>query len=310
MRGSGNRGTGVPVGRRLLTAVASVGLVPLLVTACSGAQTSHDASRSPSRSAAAPRPDPHTADPDPGHLVPGDCFNANRTTLAGGIGKQKPIRIVPCTQPHLAEVFGRFTYVGGAYPAGGKTQVIADLDCANLATGYDMDSWTIDPVSDPTRSFLPTRAQWAAGDLDGICYWVPRAGPTTGRLRRDETTLTADQYTYLDASDRPESALGLSPSAQGDDSQHAYRSWAAGVADSLAAERQLLDNHLWPAPAQGPVNALIQRLDVMTQLWRAASQSASDSDVKRGLRPLLAQTSTPQEQAVRSALGLATAHRR
>ena len=285
--------------------------MPFALAACAATHTSDvDTTRSPSPSATTavtPRPDPHTADPGPAHLVAGDCFDADPKTLAGGVRRQQTISIVPCAKPHLAEVFGRFTYVGGPYPEGNQAKDIADLDCATLATGYDMDSWTVGPTADPVRSFLPGRAQSAAQQfLAGICYWAPRAAPTTGRLRHDKATLTPDQYAYLDAADRPESALADSPDVRGSGDPNAYRTWAAGVADTYQAEAQLLTSRHWTVPAQGPVNALVQRIGVVAQLWRTASQSPSESDIKRGTGALLAQTTVSQEKAARAALGLAT----
>jgi hypothetical protein len=298
-------------GRRTVAAAARGVLVPLALTACVscsvvGTSGGDTGSGSPASSAGTPSANPHTADPDPRDLVLGDCFTADRTTLLGGVLPPGPVHIVPCTRPHLAEVFGRFTYVGGPYPVVAKVGIIAALDCANLATQYDMDSWTLDPAADPARSFLPSRAQWTAGDLDGVCFWAPAAGLTTGSLRRDQTTLPPDQYAYLDAADRPESALAESPQVQGEDDLVSYQNWTAGVADSFTAEAQLLSNHHWPARAQAPVDALVRRLGTTAPLWRTASQSPFMSEMERRLPTAQAQTTTAEEQAVRAAIGLTT----
>ncbi|MBM9435936.1 hypothetical protein [Actinacidiphila bryophytorum] len=203
-------------------------------------------------------------------------------------------------------MFGKFIVAGSDYPPTPTWGPTADIDCGNLAPQYDMDSWTLAPSVAPVHAFLPTRAQWAAGDHSGVCYWVPAPGPTTASLRHDQTTLTPDQYAYLDAAQRPESALAETPQKWEETGLDNYRNWAGGVADSLTTETQLLKNHHWPVPAQGPTNALLQRLDTLTPLWRNASQTASLTALKSAVRSAEAQTTTPQEHAVRAALGLPT----
>jgi hypothetical protein len=204
-------------------------------------------------------------------------------------------------------VFGRFVVAGSDYPPTPDWGPTAESDCGNLAPRYDMDSWTLAPSVAPVRSFLPTRDQWATGDHSGVCYWVPAPGPTAGRLRHDETTLTPDQYAYLDAAQRPESALAESPQRWGENDPDSYRNWAAGVTDSLTAEAQLLKNHHWPVPAQGPANALLQRLATLIPLWHNASLVVSLPGLKSAVRSAEAQTTTSQERALRAALGLTTA---
>lgn len=299
--------------RRVSRAAAAALLVPLALASCQGAAPHHQ-HRTAAPTASTPAPNPHTADPDPRHLALGDCFTADRTlTLIGATMPLAPVHIVPCTQPHTAEVYGRFTYYQGRlpYPAADKLTDVAEGDCENLVTAYDMDSWTLSPTVDLARSLLPTRAEWAAGDQDIICYWVPRGGsPTTTVLRHDKTSLRPDQYTYLDAADRPESALATTPRSQGEDDLSSYQLWAAGVADSFTTEAQLLDGHHWPASAQGPANALLQRVRALAAQWRDASESASPTGIKRTTHTLQGENSVPQERAVRQALGLATTRAR
>jgi len=298
--------------RRVVAVVARVGaasLVLVLVAGCSGAKGggSGAASASRARTTASHRRPVPAPDPDPRHLVLGDCFTADHVTLRGGIGATGAVHVVACDRPHDAEVFGRFIVAGPDYPPAPTWGPTADVDCGNLAPQYDMDSWTLAPSVAPVRSFLPTRDQWAAGDHSGVCYWVPAPGPTAGRLRHDKTTLTPDQYAYLDAAQRPESALAETPQRWGETSPDSYREWAGGVADSLTTEAQLLENHHWPVPAQGPAGALLQRLATLTPLWRDASRTVSPAGLKSALRSAEAQTTTSQERAVRAALGLTTA---
>ncbi|BBA97468.1 hypothetical protein RVR_3231 [Actinacidiphila reveromycinica] len=296
--------------RRASTAAAAALLVPLALASCQGSAPSPH--QRPTTAAPTPTPDPHTADPDPRHLALGDCFTADRTSLLsdGRSPLLGLVHIVPCTSPHDAEVYGRFTYSGDSYLPAAKLRDIGAYDCTNLTTVYDMDSWTVSPTRDLARSLLPTRAEWAAGDQDIICYWVARDGRSDVSLRRDETTLDPDQYAYLDAADRPESALAVDPASQGESDLPSYQLWAGGVADSLTTETQLLRRRTWPARARGPVDALLKRVDTLAARWHDASQDSTPASVRRDTRALVGEDSLPQERAVRQALGLATARAR
>lgn len=297
--------------RRVVAVVARVGAAALtlaLIAGCSGAKGGDpgSASATGARTTASSRGAVPTSDPDPRHLILGDCFTAGRVTLKGGIGAPGTVHVVPCDRPHHAEVFGRFIVAGSDYPTTRSWGPTADIDCGNLAPQYDMDSWTLAPSAAPVRYFLPTRDQWAAGDHSGVCYWVPAPGPAASSLRHDRSTLTPDQYAYLDAAQRPESALAETPRKWGENSLDSYQNWTGGVADSLTTEAQLVKMHHWPVPDQGPAAALLRRLATLTPLWRNASQMVSLPSLKNAVRNAQAQTTTPQERAFRAALGLPT----
>lgn len=289
----------------------------LLAAACTGTGKggSHDRAGAPDGgrvTRTTPAPDPHTTDPDPRHLRVGTCFTAGPRTLPGGVvNAGSTVHIVPCAQPHDAEVFGRFTEFPEPYPGASVVLDDAVRYCGNLVAGYAMDSWAFSAARNPTREFLPGRATWKAGDRGGVCYFVPQGSPVTGALRRDQKTLTADQYAYLDAADRFDSALArdsflTDPSVNHDARRDDASQWAAGIADTLTAEQQLLKSHQWPVRAQGPVNALIQILLTQAPLWRTASDAPSFAGVKAKVEAAERIDSTPQQQAVRQALGLPT----
>jgi hypothetical protein len=222
------------------------------------------------------------------------------------------VRIVPCRQPHDAEAFGRITDVARPYPGPSEVRDDAVRYCGNLVAAYAMDSWAFSAAANPTREFLPGPAAWDAGDRGGICFFVPHGGPVTTSLRRDRQTLTADQYAYLDASDRVESAISVDPYSTDPAVNHDARyddlsRWAGGVAESLVIEQQLLKSHRWPARAQGPVNALLQVLAAEAPLWHDASDAPNLAGVKAQAAAAGRVDSTAQQKAVRQALGLAAA---
>lgn len=301
------RGDGHRVGyRAAATATAVLVVVLTCLAGCSGSGSGPATAAPSSGKGAAVRQTPvPPSDPNGRHLALGQCFTADRGTLRGGIEARTVVGVVACTRPHDAEVFGRFTVAGSDYPTKVSWGSSADFYCANLLPRYDMDSWTLGPSVARVHYFLPTRAQWTAGDHDGVCYWVPVPDPTTTRLRRDSTTLTADAYAYLDAAQRPESPLA-EPAQQHDSALSDYQNWAGGVADSYATEEQLLKNHQWPVAAQGPVNALLQHIDAVVPVWRNASQAASLPTVASDVKRAQALTTTAQERTVRAALGLTT----
>lgn len=292
--------------RSAATATAVLVMVLACLAGCSGSGSDPAAAAPSSGKGAAVRRTPAPpSDPNGRHLVLGECFTADRGTLRGGVEARTVVRVVACTRPHDAEVFGRFTVAGPQYPAKEDWGSSADFYCANLIPRYDMDSWTVGPSVARVHYFLPTHAQWTAGDHDGVCYWVPVPNPTTHRLRRDATTLTADEYAYLDAAQRPESPLS-EPAQQHDSTLSDYQNWAGGVVDSYTTEEHLLKNHQWPVAAQGPVNALLQQIDILIPLWRNASQAASLPAVKSEAERAQAHTTTAQERSIRAALGLPT----
>ncbi len=279
--------------------------MPLALASCQGSAPSNHRGHVTARPT--PSADPHTADPDPRHLALGDCFTADRTlTLIGATMPLAPVHIVPCTSRHDAEVYGRFTFYQGRlpYPSSEDLTDTAEGDCENLVTPYDMDSWTLSPTEVLARSLLPTRAEWAAGDQDIICYWTHRDGTSDVSLRRDRTTLDPDQYAYLDATDRPETALAQDPASQGENDLSSYQLWAGGMADSLTIEAQLLRRRTWPARARGPLDALLRRVDLLAGRWRDASEDSTRASIRRDTRALRSEDSVQQERAVRQALGL------
>jgi hypothetical protein len=296
--------------------VLTLASVAVLATGCTGSSGGGQDDRAVAPdggrgAASTPAPDPHTADPDPRHLRVGDCFTTGPATLPGGVlNAGSTVRIVPCRQPHDAEAFGRITDVARPYP--GPTEVRDDAVryCGNLVAAYAMDSWAFSAAANPTREFLPGQAAWDAGDRGGICFFVPHGGPVTTSLRRDRQTLTADQYAYLDASDRVESAISVDPYSTDPAVNHDARyddlsRWAGGVAESLVIEQQLLKSHRWPARAQGPVNALLQVLAAEAPLWHDASDAPNLAGVKAQAAAAGRVDSTAQQKAVRQALGLA-----
>lgn len=302
----------MPAGRYAVAIAMTAALASTAAAGCSSSHTrdsgtGHDRSKAGAASTASPV----TTTAAVRSLVLGECFTADRRTLTGGVVPPGSVRVLPCERPHLAEVFGRFTYAGRSLPAAGTLRQTAGIDCANLAPAYDMDRWTLPAATEPVHAFLPSRNDWAGGDHEGICYWASASGtPAVGTKRRDTTTLTSDQYAYLDAADRLESALEQTPPARGEATFFAYASWTGGVAESATVEAQLLTNHSWPAAARAPVHALIRRLGTVAALWRTASRTVTVPDLKNKIQAAEAVTPFSQDVAVRAVLGLATAHSR
>jgi hypothetical protein len=296
----------VRAGRRgaVLATVTAVAAAAVSVAGCHGSGTAAapTATHSPVKVSA----DPHTADPDPRHLRAGDCFTADAATLAGGTEAAQTVRIVPCAQSHQGEAFGTAALFNRPYPGAAQLAQDAAGYCHTLIARYDMDTWTLDPAAHPTRALYPGRTAWQAGDHNAVCFFTARSGTATGSMRRDGRTLTADQYAYLDAEGRFDAALALPPDELSSSDRSDWEQWTGSVADSLGIEEQLLKAHNWPVRTQAPVNALIQRIDTTTPLWRSASQTTSVADLLAGYTVAREHALTAQESAVRVTLDLAT----
>jgi hypothetical protein len=285
---------------------AALGALLVLGAAVAGCSSSTPPAHHPTAVARAhsPAPAPSPADLSPRRLAAGQCFSADPVTRLGVVDATSTVRTVPCTSPHDAEVFGRFTVAGPDYP-GTQFADIADWDCANLTSRYDMDIWTVGPSTGRVRWFLPSLAQWRAGDHDGVCFWS-LTRPVATSLRRDRTNLTPDQYAYLGAADALQSALDGFGDLEPSDDLDEYQGAADGVVQTLGTQVQILRSRTWAPAARPAVTALEQRMTALVPPWRDTAQSADKPTLMKRLAAARAATTEPQDRAVRAALALPT----
>ncbi|GIG37092.1 DUF4190 domain-containing protein [Cellulomonas pakistanensis] len=102
-------------------------------------------------------------------LVPGNCVEDLPAD-----GRVDRVRVVPCTDPHAAQVVSAYAFeAGAAWPGPAEASARVQASCAltedERAAGLQMLAWA------------PTERSWAGGDRTGLCLAVPPA-PVTGSL--------------------------------------------------------------------------------------------------------------------------------
>ncbi|GAA3823927.1 DUF4190 domain-containing protein [Streptomyces chiangmaiensis] len=295
IRRRGERGRGLAIGGMV---VSSLGLALfVLVFATGGAHQFWEGFKDGARGA--------RGNGVPFSVQKGECFNAPGGALEG---EAYDIDKVACSGKHQAEVFANFTLPDGSYPGDAALGEKADTKCYTLHAAYAMDSWAI-PDDVDVYYFTPTRESWAYGDREVTCMFgnTDEKASLTGTLRRDATTLSADQLAYLRADAILYDALETAPDAEYvEDDLPGHKQWAARVAAALADQTRELHGHAWRDGAGGPVTGQAAALDRARTEWGKAAE-ATDADTfyihyDRGSSLLEGRAAV----TARKALGLAT----
>ena len=114
----------------------------------------------------------------PRQLRPGHCVQ----TLPAD-GELSTVAVVPCDQPHEAEVIALHTFDDGPWP--GPREVARDA-----AAGCEMDAAQAALGAEPVV-WSPTQGSWAQGDRLGTCLaWHPSA-PVVGSWTDDDEVAPA-----------------------------------------------------------------------------------------------------------------------
>jgi DNA-binding SARP family transcriptional activator len=101
----------------------------------------------------------------------GHCFNIRSS------GLPDPVLVVPCDEPHHAEVYHFFMLVPGPYPGYAEVEALAVDQCATAFeryVGVPREQSELD-----FRYRRPMRSQWEAGERGGGCALIDASG---GRL--------------------------------------------------------------------------------------------------------------------------------
>ncbi|WP_432057167.1 DUF4190 domain-containing protein [Streptomyces sp. bgisy022] len=204
----------------------------------------------------------------------GECF-----TAPDGMGVW-PYASYPaaCEEKHHGEVFARIGFPDGPYPGDAELGRRAVAECYAHRYGYVLDVWTV-PDHVGIYHFSPSRESWRHGDREIVCAFGdndPQA-LLTGSLRRDKSTLNADQIAFLEAERVSEQALDRWPDGEPEDNLTGYRTWAEDLAAALDEETGMLREHSWPAAAARPVADLVADLEEARTAWARAAE-AEDAD--------------------------------
>jgi hypothetical protein len=107
-------------------------------------------------------------------LRPGQCFDSSPNGIAGA-------HVVPCAQPHDAEIYGAFRVAGQRWPGTAALGTQARLGCQARLSGY------LNPELDTSglaESYAyPNQGAWAAGAHTVMCEIRGTQGRLTGSVR-------------------------------------------------------------------------------------------------------------------------------
>jgi hypothetical protein len=106
-------------------------------------------------------------------LQPGDCINR----LNDG-----SYSIVSCSTSHDAEVYGRFSLTGKAYPGSAAIQSSVSTGCAGLLTSYMNPQYA--DIGFSQEYVYPDQSAWAAGERTVICEASFDSGAISGSIRK------------------------------------------------------------------------------------------------------------------------------
>lgn len=286
----GERGKGLAIGGIVMSSIGA--LLATLMFATGGADDFWDGFR-------------EGASGNTFSLAKGECFDAPGDSLEG---LAYDVDKVPCAGTHDAEVFASVTVAGDTFPGDSAVTDQADDKCYALMDMYAMDVWAV-PDDVDVYYFTPTRQSWDVGDREITCMFgnTDEQGTLTGSLRKDGTTLDADQFAYLNAAHLLNTALESAPDAEYvEDDLPGHRKWADRVSDALIEQTGQLRRHSFDPVAGDSVEDLLKNLDRSQKEWEKAAE-ARDADAfyahyEKGAK-LIDPTTTV---TTREALGLAT----
>ncbi|MEU5346719.1 DUF4190 domain-containing protein [Streptomyces sp. NPDC020766] len=295
IRKKGERGKGMAIAGMILSGIGAAILALALATG--GAAEFWDGFQEGAREA---RENGTTFSVDEG-----ECFDTPGGSLEG---MAYDVDTVPCDEEHDGEVFANFSMASGGYPGDSEITEAADDKCYTLQYAYAMDTWAI-PDNVDIYYFTPTRDSWSLGDREISCLFgnVDERGGLTGSLRRDETTLDADQLTYLKAAHVLNEAMDSAPEEEYvEDDLPGHKEWANRVSAALTEQLGMLRGHDWPADAKEPVAALVRDLDKAQGEWAKAAKAADADVFYEHYDNALALTDAKKTVTTRKALGLAS----
>ncbi|MGR4883254.1 septum formation family protein [Streptomyces sp. LARHCF249] len=116
----------------------------------------------------------------------GECFDTDddlKDYEAEGGTEAASVTVVPCSEPHEAEVFAVIPLPDGPYPGDKKIVVIADEKCTGKAlTDYVGKSAKL-PKTLQIYHYTPQASNWALGNRDITCFLGDTSGSSTGSFR-------------------------------------------------------------------------------------------------------------------------------
>lgn len=110
-------------------------------------------------------------------LVTGSCLGELPAS-----GEVDVVRVVPCAEPHAAQVITEYAFADGiAWPGQEAADARVAASCALSQTERDAGVHAL--------TWAPTRESWSRGDRLGLCLATSDAGDLTGSLLDGTATL-------------------------------------------------------------------------------------------------------------------------
>lgn len=265
IRRRGEQGKGLAVAGMVLSAVST--LLVALGFAAGGFQKAWDGLREVK--------DEVASSSSAFSLTKGDCFDE-----PGGSRQEKEVmrvKSVNCDDPHDAEVTGSFKLTGDTYPGVPAIEKQAEERCYELGEAYAMDTWSL-PENAGAFYLHPTEQSWRTmKDRTVTCAFVADTGKLTGSLRRDATTLTPAQVTFLKAVNSIDIVTNEEPEADPETDLSANLAWAGRIEKALGGAVTTLRGHSFPEASAKPVADLAKELETARRHWVKAAKAA-DAD--------------------------------
>lgn len=107
-------------------------------------------------------------------LRPGECVNS-------ALNASSAVRVVPCGQPHDAEIFAAFRLAGQSWPGSAAVGTRARLGCVARLGGYLNPQLATAALAQ--IYVFPSRGAWAVGERTVICEVRSAQGKLTGSVR-------------------------------------------------------------------------------------------------------------------------------
>ncbi|WP_031509677.1 septum formation family protein [Streptomyces megasporus] len=233
-------------------------------------------------------------------LEPGDCYNPNSKEAEG---ETFAIEVVPCDEPHQAQVVGEFTLdKGGEFPGDEAIWAIADQRCPVEAGKFAPDTWAL-PEGVGILYYTPTKESWATGDRAVSCTYTKESGTFTGSLEVDAKSLKPEQKTYLEGANAVYDALWVNqPEAENvEDDLDGYKAQAEAVATALDAHIKGLRDI--EGTEAGKLRA---QLEKTVDHWKKAADAGDVDAFYVAYEPAFTGLDPNKTVATREELGLAT----
>ncbi|MFH8929652.1 septum formation family protein [Streptomyces pristinaespiralis] len=233
-------------------------------------------------------------------LNPGDCYNPNGKATEG---EAVAIEIVPCAEPHQAEVVGEFTLdEGKAFPGNDAIWAIADERCPAEAQKFSPDTWAL-PKGVEIFYYTPTTESWATGDRAVSCSYTKETGTITGSLKAGPEASKPEQTAYLKGANAVYEALWTTqPEAENvEDDLDGYKAQAKAVAAALDAHLEGMKD------IEGvETGKLRAKLEKTAGHWKKAANAADSDAFYVAYDPAFTGLDPNATVAARKELGLAT----